>query len=111
MGYVAKAKYVRISPRKARDVALIVRGQNVNKALDILHFTRRVAAEIISKVLKSAVANAVNLGVKNVDSLYIEEIKIDEGPMLKRFRPVSRGRAHRILKKMSHISVSLEEYK
>lgn len=110
MGYVAKAKYVRISPRKAREVARLVKGQNVNKALSILEFTPRKAARFISKVLRSAVSNAINLGVRDASRLYVDEIRIDEGPMMKRFRPVSRGRAHRILKRTSHISVNLEEY-
>jgi len=110
MGYIAKARYVRITPQKARDVARLVRRQNVNVAINQLEFTPRKAAKIISKVVKSALANAIRLGVKDADSLYIEEIKVDEGPSMKRFQPVSRGRAHRIIKRMSHIYVNLEEY-
>ncbi len=105
----AQAKYVRISPRKARLVADLVRGLVVDKAMNILKFTPNKAAGIISSVLYSAISNAGQHAGVNVDSLRISKIVVDEGPTWKRFMPRSQGRANRICKRTSHITVVLSE--
>ncbi|WP_446009865.1 50S ribosomal protein L22 [Candidatus Electrothrix sp.] len=105
----AVAKYIRISPQKARLVADVVRGKDVDTALTTLRFMPKKAARIISKVLGSAVANAEQAETIDVDTLYIKEIQINGGPMLKRFRPRAMGRATRILKRTSHITVVVDE--
>ncbi len=105
----AIAKYVRVSPRKARLVVDQIRGKSAPEAADTLRFTTRAAGEIIGKVLASAVANAEhNLHVKP-ETLFVSEAFVDEGPTLKRFRPVSRGRAHRIRKRTSHITIVVKQ--
>jgi large subunit ribosomal protein L22 len=101
---------VRISPRKARLVVDAVRGKSVSQALSILAFTRKKAASPVQKLIKSAVANAVeNHGVSDVDNLVVDRIVVDEGPALKRFTPRARGRATPIRKRTSHIRVTLRE--
>ena len=105
----ATARYIRISPRKARYVADLIKGKKVEEALDILTFTPRKASSIISRVLKSAVANASQNESIDVDTLYIKRIFVDGGPILKRFRPRAMGRANRIRKRTSHITVVLDE--
>jgi large subunit ribosomal protein L22 len=106
----ASVMSVRISPRKTRLVVDTVRGKSVSQALSILAFTRKKAALPVQKLLKSAVANAVeNHGVSDVDSLVIDRIAVDEGPSLKRFTPRARGRATPIRKRTSHIRVTLRE--
>jgi large subunit ribosomal protein L22 len=106
----ASVTYVRISPRKVRVVVDAVRGKSVSQAMSILAFTRKKAARPVQKLLKSAVANAVeNDGVSDVDSLVIDRITVDEGPTLKRFMPRARGRATPIHKRTSHIRVALRE--
>ena len=106
----ASVTYVRISPRKVRMVVDTVRGKSVNQAMSILAFTRKKAAKPVQKLLKSAVANAVeNDGVSDVDNLVIDRIAVDEGPTLKRFTPRARGRATPIHKRTSHIRVALRE--
>ncbi|UCD85043.1 MAG: 50S ribosomal protein L22 [Deltaproteobacteria bacterium] len=109
MAVQAVAKYVRISPTKVRPVADLIRGKNVEEALHILRFTRKAAARPVSKVVNSAVANAKQRGDIDVDTLYISTICVDQGPVLKRFRPAPMGRAHPIRKRTSHIKVVLEE--
>lgn len=105
----AQAKYVRISPRKARLVADLVRGLRVEKALTILKFTPTKAATLISSVVHSALSNASQQGGIDVDSLRVSKIFVDEGPTWKRFMPRSQGRANRICKRTSHITVVLSE--
>lgn len=105
----AVAKYIRISPQKARLVADVVRGKNVDTALITLRFMPKKAAKIIRKVLESAVANAEQTETIDIDTLYVKEIQINGGPMLKRFRPRAMGRATRILKRTSHITVVVDE--
>jgi len=105
----AVAKYIRISPQKARLVADVVRGKDVDSALTTLRFMPKKAARIIRKVLESAVANAEQTETIDVDTLYVKEIQINGGPMLKRFRPRAMGRATRILKRTSHITVVVDE--
>ena len=104
----AVASYTRISARKARLVANEVRGYDYLEAVDILKFTPKKAAELILKVVKSAAANAVTADSKiDESSLYIKKIYIDDGPIMKRFRARARGRASRIRKRLSHITVVL----
>ncbi|CAK8713287.1 MAG: LSU ribosomal protein L22P [Candidatus Electronema aureum] len=105
----AVAKYIRISPQKARLVADVVRGKDVETAITTLRFMPKKAARILHKVLESAVANAEQTETIDVDTLYIKEIQINGGPMLKRFRPRAMGRAARILKRTSHITVVVDE--
>jgi len=102
-------RYIQISPRKARYVADVIRGKKVEDALDILAFIPRKASPIISKVVKSAIANAGQDESIDVDTLYIKKIVVDEGPTAKRFRPRAMGRATKIRKRTSHITVVLEE--
>ncbi len=105
----ATARYVRISPYKARPVIDLIRGKPVDEALKILQFTPKKAARLIKKVLESAIANAENNYGMDVDRLYVVEAYVDEGPRLKRIWPRGWGRASRILKRMSHITVVVEE--
>ncbi|PID72601.1 MAG: 50S ribosomal protein L22 [Desulfobulbus propionicus] len=105
----AVAKYIRISPQKARLVADVVRGMEVDTAITTLRFMPKKAARILRKVIESAVANADQNDSIDVDTLFIKEILIDGGPMLKRFRPRAQGRATRILKRSSHITVVVAE--
>jgi large subunit ribosomal protein L22 len=106
----ASVTSVRISPRKVRMVADAVRGKSVSQAMSILTFTRKKAAFPVQKLLKSAVANAVeNNGVDDVDNLLIDQIVVDEGPTLKRYTPRARGRATPIRKRTSHIRIALRE--
>lgn len=105
----AVAKYLRVSPHKVRLVADLVRGKAVSEALTILKFTPKKGARLVNKTLSSAVANAANTRMIDVDNLFIKAIVIDDGPRLKRFRPRAMGRATRILKRMSHITVVLSE--
>jgi len=105
----AKARFLRISPRKARLSADLVRGKKVQKALTDLAFCQKAGSKIIAKLLKSALANADQLGSIDIDGLFIKRIFVDEGPTMKRFRPRAMGRATRIRKRMSHITVVLDE--
>ncbi|HOV87341.1 MAG TPA: 50S ribosomal protein L22 [Syntrophobacteraceae bacterium] len=105
----AVSKYLRVSPHKARLVADLVRGKMVADALTTLKFTPKKSARFINKTLRSAVANAENARTVDVDTLYVKVILVDEGPRLKRWRPRAMGRATRILKRTSHITVVLAE--
>lgn len=108
----AVARFVRMSPTKIRRVAELIRGKNVGEAINILHFTRKNATEPLEKVLRSAVANVLNVeGSSKVDpdNLYIKELRVDEGITLRRFRAASMGRAVRIRKRTSHITVRVAE--
>ena len=110
METVAAAKYIRISPQKVRLVADLVRGKKVEDDLNILMFTPKGSAPVIAKLLKSAVANAGQKEGVDVDTLVVKRITVDEGPTMKRFRARAMGRGTRILKRMSHISITVEEY-
>ncbi len=105
----AVAKYIRISPQKARLVADVVRGMDVDSALITLKFMPKKGARILRKVIESAVANAIQTETIDADTLYVKSILIDGGPMLKRMRPRAMGRATRILKRTSHITVVVDE--
>ena len=105
----AIAKYVRMSPMKVGVVLDLIRGKNVNEAFAILQYTPKEAAVVINKVLKSAVANAENNHNMDVSRLYVAECFVCPGPTLKRIRPKDHGRAHRILKRTSHVTIVLKE--
>lgn len=105
----ATVKFVRISPFKLRSPIESVKGKNAEEALTRLKFMPLKAAGIISKTLKSAIANAEHNNDLDVDSLIVKNIIVDQGPAMKRFRPRARGRATRILKRTSHITVIVEE--
>ncbi len=105
----AVTKYLRVSPHKARLVANMVRGKMVDDALTLLKYTPKKSCRFITKTLRSAVANAENAGNMDVDQLFIDTICVDEGPKLKRWRPRAMGRATRIFKGTSHITVVLKE--
>lgn len=104
----AVAKYIRISPQKARLVADVVRGKNVEQALTILKFMPKKGALLLRKVIESAVANAGQDDKTDVDSLYIKTILIEGGPSLKRISPRAQGRATGIIKRSSHMTVILD---
>jgi len=105
----AIAKFVHVSPRKARLVADNIRGRSVPEARTILKFTTRAAAVDVEKVLRSAVANAeANHGMTG-DDLVVAEVFVDEGPTIKRFQPRARGRVGRIFKRTCHITVKVAE--
>jgi len=106
--YRVKLAYLRVSSRKVRLVADLVRGMNAEAARSALHFSTKRASSPIAKLLDSAVANAKTQGAA-VEKLVIKEIRVDDGPILKRFRPMSRGRAFPIEKRTSHISIVLFE--
>ena len=101
----AIARYVRVSPRKARVVVDLVRGKSVPQAQEILAFTNRGIAETVEKVLNSAVANAENLHHVRPEALYVKECYVDEGPTLKRIRPRAKGSASRINTRTAHITI------
>jgi large subunit ribosomal protein L22 len=105
----AYAKYIRMSPRKIRVVLDLIRGKKVGEALAILKHTPRAAAPVVEKVLKSAMANAENNHSMDVAKLYVAATYADQGPTLKRFRPMDHGKAFRILKRSSHITMVLKE--
>jgi large subunit ribosomal protein L22 len=107
----AKLTFARLSPRKTRLVVDMVRGKGVENALNILKFTPQPSAELILKLIKSAVANAEQKGVSDVDKMIVKMIYVNEGARLKRFLPRAMGRASRIRKPTSHIHVVLAEKK
>ena len=105
----AIAKYVRISSRKVNVVIDLIRGKSVAEAKAILAFTPKAASEPVLKVLNSAVANAENNLDMSADQLFVAEVFANQGPTLKRFRPRAQGRASRIRKRTSHITVILDK--
>ena len=105
----AVAKYVRMSPIKLKPIADLVRGKDLNEALNILKFKPGKGSEIVEKVVQSAAANAENNFDMNPDNLYVAEISANQGPTMKRFRAGAQGRASMILKRSSHVAVTLKE--
>ena len=105
MEAIAKHRFARISPQKARLIADQVRGKDVESALEILTFSNKKAADLVKKVLESAIANAEHNEGADIDDLNVSKIFVDEGPTMKRIMPRSKGRADRILKRSSHITV------
>jgi large subunit ribosomal protein L22 len=112
MEATAKLRYLRITPRKVRVVADLIRGKNVSAALAQLTFVEKRAAEPLAKLLRSAVANAEQAAKDqnlDVDQLTVKELMIDQGPSLRRFMPRAMGRAFKVLKKTSHISLTISD--
>ncbi len=105
----AKATFVRIAPRKVQIVLDLIRNKPANEAMAILKYTPKAACEPLAKLLKSAMANAENNYNMDVDRLYVAECSVSQGPTLKRIRPRAHGRAFRINKKTSHITLVLKE--
>ena len=105
----AKLKGARISPQKVRLVADQIRGLPVEEALNLLAFSSKKAAQIVKKVLESAIANAENNEGADIDELKVSTIYVDEGVIMKRIRPRAKGRADRILKRSCHITVKVAE--
>lgn len=105
----AHVKYVRIAPRKVKIVLDLIRGKNVDEALAILQFTPKSASPVVSKLLNSAIANAVNNNEMDRNTLYVAEAYANPGPTLKRYVARSRGSASPMLKRTSHISVVLDQ--
>ncbi len=105
----ARARYVRIAPRKVRIVIDLVRGKPAKEALDLLRFVPKRASRVVAKVIRSAVANATHNYEMDEGRLYIAEAYVDEGPALKRIRPEMRGQAFPIRKRTSHVTVVLRE--
>lgn len=106
----AVARTVRIAPRKVRLILDLVRGKEVGEAISILKLTNKRSSPVVEKLVKSAVANAEHNYDMDIDNLYISEIFADEGPTMKRFRPRAQGRATKINKRTSHITVVVKEY-
>ena len=109
MEVTAKLKFARVGTQKARLVADLVRGKDVNEAIRILAFSPKKPSEMIKKLIESAVANAEDKKVIDIDSLYVKTITVDQGPSMRRFRPRAQGRAFMVKKKMSHINLVLDE--
>lgn len=109
MSNKASIRYLRISPRKVRIVADMIRGLQVQKALDSLKFSQKDAAKPLIKLVRSAIANASGQKGVDVDNLYVKTINVNEGPTLKRWMPRARGMASPIRKKSSHVNLVLDE--
>jgi large subunit ribosomal protein L22 len=109
MQAVATHKYARISAQKARLVADLIRGKRVEEALNTLSFSPKKGADIIKKVLESAIANAEHNEGADVDELKVAAIQVNEGPTMKRIMPRAKGRANRIMKRTSHITLTVAE--
>jgi large subunit ribosomal protein L22 len=106
----AEARYIRISPQKARLVVDLIRGQQAGKALNTLRATNKRIAPTVEKVLQSAIANATNLNEDvDVDRLYVAEAKVNDGPRMKRIRPAPMGRAYRYQRRLAHIVIRVAE--
>src|SRR5262245_6266906 len=105
---IARARFVRATPMKVRRVVELIRGRSAEEALNVLRFAPQSASEPVAKVLASAVANAENNLDLDPETLWISKVYVDEGPTLKRCRPRAQGRAYRIRKRTSHITVEVE---
>ena len=105
----ATFKFARISSRKVKIVADLIRGKDVDEALAIMKFTPKASSEVLEKLLKSAIANAENNHDMKHENLYVAEIFANQGPTLKRIRPAAKGSAVRIRKRTSHITIVLKE--
>src|SRR5215467_5706467 len=108
MAYTATHRYARISARKVRPLADLIRGKHADEALDLLRYQPQRGARLLEKVLKSALGNAEDRRAPSISDLVVTDVRIDGGPMFKRVRPRARGMAFMIKKRMSHISVSVD---
>ncbi len=105
----ATAKFVRVSPRKARLVVDLIRGKKIDDAKTVLNLAKKASASIVKKVLDSAVANAGQTGVIDLDTLYVKQAYVNLGASQKRFRPAPMGRAHKYRRRTSHITIVVDE--
>jgi large subunit ribosomal protein L22 len=106
----AEARYIRVSPQKARLVVDLIRGQQAGRAINILRSTNKRIAPTVEKVLRSAIANAENKSTDvDVDQLYVTEAYVNEGPRMKRIRPAPMGRAYRYQKRIAHIAITVSQ--
>ena len=105
MEALAKHRFARTSPQKARLVADQIRGLHVEKALEVLSYSTKKAADLMKKVLESAIANAEHNDGADIDELIVAKVFVDEGPTMKRIKPRAKGRADRVFKRSSHITV------
>jgi large subunit ribosomal protein L22 len=106
--YTATHRHARISPRKVRSLANLIRGKHADEALDILKYMPHRGARMLEKVLRSALGNAEDRSAPNIGDLVVVDARVDGGPMFKRIKPMSRGQAFGILRRTSHIRVSLD---
>jgi len=106
--FTSRHRYARISPYKARLVTQLISGRHVDEALDLLKFTNKRASGMVDKVLRAAMADADEQEA-NVNKLFVAEARVDAGPIIKRFQPKDRGRAHQILKRTSHLVIAVDE--
>jgi len=111
MPFQAKHRFARIAPRKARLLMNLIRGRDVDDAITMLKFSKQRASGMIEKVVRSAVANAVEQEVGSRNALFVAECWVDPGPVIKRFQPKDRGKAYSIMKRTSHLVVTLDERK
>ena len=110
MASVAKHRFARIAPRKARLLMDLIRGRNVDDAITVLRFNKKRAAVMVEKVVRSAVANATEQDVApKRNALFVKACWVDEGPTIKRFQPKDRGKAYSIMKRTSHLVVEVDE--
>jgi large subunit ribosomal protein L22 len=110
MPFEAKHRFARISPRKARLMMDLVRGRDVDDAINLLHFSKQRVSDMIAKVIKSAVANAAEQDVApSRNTLFVAKAWVDPGPVIKRFQPKDRGKAYSIKKRTSHLVVTIDE--
>jgi len=109
MEIMAKARMMRISPRKVRIVGEVIKKKNVNDAMGVLMYMPQKASFILKKLLDSAIANAKQKKYVDIDNLFVKNVIVDGGPMLKRFLPRAMGRASKIRKRFSHITIVLDE--
>jgi len=109
MPFQAKHRFARIAPRKARLLMNLIRGRDVDDAITMLRFSKQRASGMIEKVVRSAVANAAEQEVGSRNTLYVAKAWVDPGPVIKRFQPKDRGKAYSILKRTSHLVVTLDE--
>jgi large subunit ribosomal protein L22 len=108
MAYTATHRHARIGARKVRSLANLIRGKHADEALDILKYMPHRGARMLEKVLRSALGNAEDRAAPNIGDLIVVDARVDGGPMLKRIKPMSRGQAFGILRRTSHIRVSLD---
>ncbi len=109
MPFVASHRFARIAPRKAQLLMDLIRGRDVDDAITMLRFSKQRASGMIEKVVRSAVANAVEQDVRSQGALFVAKCWVDPGPVIKRFQPKDRGKAYSILKRTSHLVVTLDE--
>jgi len=109
MEIVARTRMIRISPRKVRIVGDVIKAKNINDAMGILTYMPQKASFILKKLLDSAIANAKQKKYVDIDNLYVKNVMVDPGPVLKRFLPRAMGRATKIRKRISHITMVLDE--